>query len=209
MTTDKELKKKLSIKKANLLELCGDSKEAVELLDEILSLKGQIDVEPARLHIPEKDVIDEYKGASFCLTKTKKSILYHLYGGYTIVVDEPIRGASFSDNEKEALFRGFPSLYDTLDYYFNSKDEYDRMSAEDKELFQLVLTAENYILSLPTYVFADENFMFDIANKCVTFLKDSLTKAVKAVEENGLPDEDEKANAMFEQAVRDSEQKPV
>ena len=184
--TEIELKAKLSAKKANLLELCGDSREAIELLAEIISLKGQIETKPTRIHITEDSVKDEIKQGSFYLAKTNKEIIFHLYGGYTVIVDEPIDMSgtvTMPDEETPIAAHGFKTLFDTLDFYFEMKEKYDGFTQEEKDNIDTLILATSHLLQLPTYAFYEDEFAIDIATRGVAQLRHLYEKYMEKAEE--------------------------
>lgn len=193
--TETELKAKLSAKKANLLELCGDSKEAIELLDEIISLKGQIETKPTRIHITDDSVKDEIKQNNFYLAKTNKEIIFHLYGGYTVIVDEPIDMsgtiAAPADEDTPIAAHGFKTLFDTLDFYFQMKEKYDDLTQEEKENVDTLILATSHLLQLPTYAFYEDEFAIDIATRGVTQLRHLYEKYMEKIEEEAVEGEEE------------------
>ena len=79
MKNREELEKKMSEKIAKLKALCNDAHYSDKLINDILSLKAQLDIEPTYIHIPTKSVMKdeagndiEYNFDQFILIKTKK-----------------------------------------------------------------------------------------------------------------------------------------
>lgn len=149
-----------------------------KLIDEALSLKGQMGVEPIALDCGKE--VDEWKGETFRITLTDRGVLYHEYGGYSVFVT-PNNAA----------------LYDVLADLVENKDEYASLEGEQKENFEALLTIIAYNLSIPRISFMDKDFPQEIAIKTMEFLRkmyDDLTN-------KELQDETPKEDAEFKEAT--------
>ena len=156
-----ELKKKIDEIKAQIKANSKDAHFADTLTNEVLSLKGQLDVEPLELNVGKR--IDDFSGNAFEIVKTDRGIMYHEFGGYTI----------FTTPTNEAL-------YGMLADYVDNKDEYKKLDGEEKEIFDLNLSAIAYCLTVPKFAFSNVDFTYDIAEKVIQFLNNSFEEAMNA-----------------------------
>ena len=180
------IERKLKECKEQLKANSKDAHFASNLIDRMLSYKGQLGVEPIELDCGKK--VDEWSGDTFRLTKTDKGILYHQFGGYSIFV---------TPNNK--------ALYETLCDYVDNKEEYAKLEGELKEQFDLQLSAITYCLSVPLFAFSDSEFTFKIATDVIDFLKstfDSLM-AQPLQEETPLEDAEFKEATLGLEALKD------
>lgn len=173
-----ELKKKIDEIKAQIKANSKDAHFADTLTNELLSLKGQLDVEPLELNVGKR--IDHFSGNAFEIVKTDRGIMYHEFGGYTI----------FTTPTNEAL-------YVMLADYVDNKDEYKKLDGEEKEIFDLNLSAIAYCLTVPKFAFSNVDFTYDIAEKVIQFLNNSFEEAMNADLQEETITEDE----QFKQAT--------
>lgn len=149
-----------------------------KLIDEALSLKGQMGVDPIALDCGKE--VDEWKGETFRITLTDKGVLYHEYGGYSVFVTP--------NNE---------ALYDVLSDLVVNKDEYAALEGEQKENFESLLTIIAYNLSVPRIAFLDRDFPQEIAIKTMEFLR----KMYDDLMSKELQEETPKEDAAFKEAT--------
>lgn len=147
----KILKERLEDVKKQLRTNAKDVHFFDKLIDEALSLKGQMGVEPIALDCGKET--DEWAGNTFRITLTDKGVLYHEYGGYSVFV-----------TPKNA------ALYDALSDLVENKDVYAKLEGESKENFETLLTIIAYNLSLPRISFMDREFPQEIAIRTMEFL---------------------------------------
>lgn len=155
-----------------------DAHFADKLIGDLLSVKGQMGVEPIALDCGKE--VDEWKGETFRITITDRGVLYHEYGGYSVFV---------TPNNV--------ALYDVLADLVENKDEYAELEGEKKENFESLLAIIAYNLSLPRIAFLDKDFPQEIAVKTMEFLRkmfDDLTN-------KELQDETPKEDAEFKEAT--------
>lgn len=212
-TQPTDLKTELDNAVAALKTQCKDAAFFDAQMERILSLKGQASVKPVRLIVEEKDIVREHKDKTFWIALTKKSAIYHAYGGYTVIAD--IRNVS-------SLYK---TLSDMLDYLENPKAVtdacYGELLAEREENEGRALTekermeyrdtvshavssdteAKMHVLNAPTWCFTDIAATYEIATTVLSTLHVMLENAQNAA----LQDEDLDANADFEEAVRGAE----
>lgn len=142
-----------------------------KLIDEALSLKGQMGVEPIALDCGKEE--DEWAGETFRITLTNKGVLYHEYGGYSVYVT-PNNSA----------------LYDVLVDLVENKDKYSKLEGEEKENFDSLLSIIAYNLSLPRISFLDKNFPLEIAFKVMDFIKNMYDNLMQEELQEETPRED-------------------
>lgn len=123
-----------------------------KLIDEALSLKGQMGVDPIALDCGKEE--DEWRGETFRITITNKGIIYHEYGGYSVFVTP--------NNE---------ALYSVLVDLVENKEKYAKLEGEEAENFSALLTIIAYNLSLPRISFMDREFPQEIAIRTMEFIR--------------------------------------
>lgn len=176
------LKSKLNELKTKIKTNSKDAHFAETLLDELLSIKGQIDVEPTLVHVPLSDVDRELDGETFTMAVLKNGdAIYHVRGGYTLIADG------------SRMF----ALAQTIKDYVDSKDLLGELTDEEREMYELDMSASTYVLNLPMYAFTDQDFKYDIATMCIKWLRESYDKAL----EEPLQEEDKELDDSFEDAA--------
>lgn len=174
----KELKERLNEVKNQLRTNAKDVHFFDKLIDEALSIKGQMAVDPIALDCGKEQ--DEWRGETFRITLTDKGVLYHEHGGYSVFVTP--------NNE---------SLYAVLSDLVVNKDEYAELEGEKKENFESLLTIIAYNLSLPRIAFLDRDFPQEIAIKTIEFLR----KMYEELMDKELQDETPKEDEDFKEAT--------
>jgi hypothetical protein len=174
----KILKERLADVKKQLRTNAKDVHFFDKLMDEALSLKGQMGVEPIALDCGKEE--DEWAGKTFRITLTDKGVLYHEYGGYSVFVT-PNNNA----------------LYDVLSDLVVNKEEYAKLEGEKKDNFEALLTIIAYNLSIPRISFMDKDFPQEIAIRTMQFLQ----KMYEDLMEEPLQDETPNADAEFKEAT--------
>lgn len=176
------LKSKLNELKTKIKTNSKDAHFAETLLDELLSIKGQIDVEPTLVHVPLSDVDRELDGETFTMAVLKNGdAVYHVRGGYTLIADG------------SRMF----ALAQMIKDYVDSKDLLGELTDEEREMYELDMSASTYVLNLPMYAFTDQDFKYDIATMCIKWLRESYDKAL----EEPLQEEDKELDDSFEDAA--------
>lgn len=179
----KVLKERFNEVKNQILANSKDSHWAKNAIDELVSLKGQLDHEPTIVYLPTKDVEKQFKGETYEMSIMKDgTAVYHTYGGYTVVAKPNLT-----------------SLAGTIEEYVNSQDYVLDLNDEDRENFHLSLSAFSYIMSLPTFAFSDLGFTYDIAGKIVSFLREK-SEILLNEELKDETEEDILANEQFRTA---------
>lgn len=177
----KEKKKEIWSEIENTINLIKtnskDTKFADKLIDKLLSLKGQYDVEPTRLYVPEKNVIKEYDNDNLRIVKCKDCIIWQHKGGFTFVVKPTMR-----------------ALYEYLDGMLAMKDRYDELTDDEKQLYDVSYFGMSLILQAPMFAVADDEFFVDLA----TFVGNGVKKVSEKLLNQPLQEETPIENAEFE-----------
>lgn len=155
-----------------------DAHFADKLIGDLLSVKGQMGVEPIALDCGKE--VDEWRGETFRITLTDRGVLYHEYGGYSVFV---------TPNNI--------ALYDVLADLVENKEEYAELEGEKKENFESLLAIIAYNVSLPRIAFLDKDFPQEIAIKTIEFLR----KMYDDLMNKELQDETPKEDAEFKEAT--------
>lgn len=154
-----------------------DAKFADKLIDKLMSLKGQYDVEPTRLFVPEKDVIKEYDNDNLRIVRCKDCIIWQHKGGFTFVVKPTMR-----------------ALYEYIDGMLAMKDNYESLSDDLRQLYEASYFGMSIILQAPMFAAADDEFFVDLA----TFVGDGVKKVSEKLLNQPLQEETPIENAEFE-----------
>jgi hypothetical protein len=155
-----------------------DAHFADKLIGDLLSVKGQMGVEPIALDCGKE--VDEWRGETFRITLTDRGVLYHEYGGYSVFV---------TPNNT--------ALYDVLADLVENKEEYAELEGEKKENFESLLAIIAYNVSLPRIAFMDKDFPQEIAIKTIEFLRNMY----EGLMNKELQDETPKEDAEFKEAT--------
>ena len=174
----KILKERLADIKKQLRTNAKDVHFFDKLIDEALSLKGQMGVDPIALDCGKEE--DEWAGETFRITLTNKGVLYHEYGGYSVFVT-PNNAA----------------LYEVLSDLVTNKENYAKLEGEQAENFKALLTIIAYNLSLPRISFMDKDFPQEIAIRTMEFLR----KMYDDLMNKELQEETPKEDAEFKDAT--------
>ena len=154
-----------------------DAKFADKLIDKLMSLKGQYDIEPTRLFVPEKDVIKEYDNDNLRIVKCKDCIIWQHKGGFTFVVKPTMR-----------------ALYEYIDGMLAMKDNYESLSDDLRQLYEASYFGMSLILQAPMFAVVDDELFVDLA----TFIGEGVKKVSDKLLNQPLQEETPIENAEFE-----------
>lgn len=174
------IERKLKECKEQLKANSKDAHFASNLIDRMLSYKGQLSVEPIEFDCGTPLEGQEFKGETFEIVKTSKGAVYKMYGGYVIFV---------TPNNK--------ALYETLCDYIDHKEEYESLEGELKEQFDLQLSAVAYVLNTPLFAFTSSELTYGLA----TMIIDHLRKTFDTLMEQPLQEETPLEDAEFKEAT--------
>lgn len=180
-----ELNDKLNEIKAKIKANSKDAHFADALIGDLLSVKGQIDHEPAIVHLPVSDIEESADGEHFEVMAMKDgTAVYHTRGGYTIIADYRIAGLNSNIRSLIAYTNGV-----------------DALTHEDKELADLEASANAYVLNIPMLAASDAKFKLEMATAVVKYLNDTYESAMNAP----LQPDDIKANDDYEAVAKMTE----
>lgn len=162
-----KLKSKLDEKIALLKSQCKDAHFFDSIMDEIISLKGQYDVVPTRIFVREEDLLEEYDYGAFKLSRFTTGIAFHMIG-YDFFVKPSCQ-----------------TLYKQLDSLFESKGEYNALTQEQKDFYDVLFNATMDIIMTPPMCFCNETYYIDIA----TYICKRRNQLFKELEERDLSPE--------------------
>lgn len=136
-------------------------------MDEIISLKGQYDVVPTRIFVREEDLLEEYDYGAFKLSRFTTGIAFHMIG-YDFFVKPSCQ-----------------TLYKQLDSLFESKGEYNALTQEQKDFYDVLFNATMDIILTPPMCFCDDSYYIDIA----TYIMKRRNQLFKELDEIPLASE--------------------
>lgn len=125
--------------------------------------------------------LGRFEGETFYIAEHEFGALYHVYNSMEIVV-------SMSQT----------SLYETLIDLVRNKDVYEKLEGEEKNNFELSLSAMIYILNCPLYSFSSIEFTFSVAETIIKQLRLIYEKAMSAE----LQEETKEEDKLFENAAK-------
>lgn len=180
-----KLKKQIKEVVSQIKTNSKDAHFADKLVDKLLSLKGQLDVEPTRIHIEEKDVIKEYDFGSTTYTKYKGGIIFHAKSGMDIVIRP-----------------GLHSLYEHINVMLEMKDNYEKLNEDMKKAYENIYTATSWLLTSPIYATIDDNMFFGIATDILKHFDEYIKSKEKVLQEE-TPIENAEFENMNELLTKD------
>lgn len=176
-----ELKERLDKIVCQIKANSKDAHFANKLVDEALSLKGQLGVEPTMVHIPVDAVEESVESDTFIMYTTKMGdAVYHTKGGYTVIADMRNNTLNMAIRQLIAMVKNAPE-----------DDE------ETRKAYDSVLDASSRVLALPMVAFATPDFMFDLAALQAKYVRELYEKAMSEELQEETPEE----NKEFEEAT--------
>lgn len=179
-----KLKKEIKETSIKLKGICSDTKFADELIDRLLSLKGQYDVEPTLVHVPISSIIKTYDYGHFKLYRTEKGIVFHIAGMYQLI--PPM----------------MQTLYGQLEWLLDQKDNLLLLNEEQREMYDAIFGATMVILMNPSICFSDDEYYIDIA----TYITSKQNELFEKLLNEDLQPEDVVADTEFNKTVEFAEQ---
>ena len=125
--------------------------------------------------------LGRFEGETFYIAEHEFGALYHVYNSMEIVV-------SMSQT----------SLYETLIDLVRNKDVYEKLEGEEKNNFELSMSAMIYILNCPLYSFSSIEFTFSVAETIIKQLRLIYEKTMGAE----LQEETKEEDRLFENAAK-------
>lgn len=177
-----ELREKMNEVIAKIKVNSKDAHYADKLVDMLLSLKGQLDIEPTLIHLPSEEVVDKLESDTFRLALCKSGeVVYHLKGGMDIVVQPRAE-----------------SLYNHLVETINMQDAIKELDEEQQQIIENDIIASTYVLNIPFMAFGDLEFKYKLANVVIDYLVELQEKMLENAE---LQEETPMENTLFEEAT--------
>lgn len=168
------LKAKLDEVKAKIKSNSKDTHFAESLINDLLSLKGQLCVVPTVIRIDENDILDKFSGNTFEMFTTKKGeAVYHVKGGYTLIADHRM-----------------VSLNNAIAGYIYAAKTMDTLNESEQEALTLDMSAAAYVMNLPFFAFSDQDFLYKIAEEVIQWLREKYDKAMEEPLHPETPEED-------------------
>lgn len=125
--------------------------------------------------------LGRFEGETFFIAEHEFGALYHVYNSMEIAVN-----------------MSQTSLYETLIDLVRNKDVYEKLEGEEKENFELSMSAMIYILNCPLYSFSSIEFTFSVAETIIKQLRLIYEKAMSA----DLQEETKEEDKLFENAAK-------
>lgn len=125
-------------------ELMADSKDApvaAKKIDELLSLKGQLDIAPTIVHIPLTDVAKEYDNDNIVVYRCKTCIIWQIKGGKINVVYPTMRAE-----------------YEFLSQLLDMKDNYESLTKDEKTAYDACYLGYSTLTTLPSFVVSSDKW---------------------------------------------------
>ena len=179
-----ELKKRLDEKVKVLKSQCKDAHFAEELISDVLSLKGQLSVEPTLLTV-SGNVVSEIKESAYSITKYDDNKIVFAINGFKVIISPHLNVYEFPFN--------------TL---LTAHDNYDKLTEEEKQSYGDLLTNVCIFMQLPTFVFADPQLFAKFLDIYIPYLNDKMEETVN----DELPQDNEAKNEQFKEEVEFKEQ---
>lgn len=173
----KELKKQLDEVVVQIKNNSKDAKFADALVDKLLSLKGQMMIEPTRIHIEEKDVVKEYDNDAVRFVRCKDCIIFQAKGGLSIVVKPTMT-----------------ALFEHLTVLLDMKDRYEELDEEGKKSYELLYSSTVWMLEVPIFATCSDEMFFGVVNDVLARFNKFTENELNA----DLQEETPKENAEFE-----------
>lgn len=205
-----EMLSRIEETKHNIVRLAkkGNEDEIEREIESLLSLKGQIDIEPMRFHIPEADVIHEHAEDTFYIAETASSAIFHTYGGYTLIADSRNANslymtlrelAEYMEDQKEYIDKRFGDILEAERKIRDSEMTDFDIAEFRKSVEQSVGTdyiVKEFMLKLPWWCFCDISATYNIAETAYKTFSTLLENSSKE-----LTKEDVDSNELFREIV--------
>ena len=194
-----ELKKKLKEAKTQLIGLCNDKYNAKALVSKMLSLKGQLSVEPASVFVPA-DIESEIKQSAYHIFRTNSYKMINKDNEEVGMLGQivfKIRGLSLViDPILNAYYFPFNTLLDAHDHY-------DELDEDMKKNYQILFDHTIIMCQAITLVFSDIKLLEEVLNPIIKYINEQVDKADDL---GNLPNDNPIANEEFKESTLASEE---
>ena len=184
-----EIKDKLAEVKAALKANSKDAHYADKLIADMLSLKGQLDVEPALINIPMNEVLGSVEFSTFVIYKTSLGMFYQQRNGFEYFI--PLNGYT-------------NGLYEVLSYLVDNKDTIKDAPDDEKELYDSFVADVSEVMTMPISLCFPYIEFYKFRAETISGIIALLNKILEDSIEN-LEPEDYEANAEFRQVTESLE----
>lgn len=169
----KSLKEQIEITKEQIRGNSKDIAYANKLMSKLLSLKGQLDLDPSVLHVSTNEVIKSFDFETFAIHICATCAVVQYKGGYTVVVDARMRG-----------------LYEFILQMCMLKNKYDSLTEEERMGYNGSLFGLTLLMQIPLFAVVDDEFFFNI----VKYVGDELGKMFERYSNKPLAPEPPSSN---------------
>ena len=163
----KDLDKQMTEVKTNLRNLTSDIKFADRLIDKMLSIKGQMMIEPTEVMIKTSDIDFSHQYGGFKVSRTSAGdFMFHVMG-YTIIV------SPYSA-------KGNSSLYEILSVIcdLQTDDDEKTITEENRKVLDNLVYQLNTICTIPLTAFVNDDIR-DILCDAQLSILNVLSKSLK------------------------------
>ena len=143
----KALKEQIEITKEQIRSNSKDVAFANKLIGNLLSLKGQFDLDPSILHVSTKEVIKSFDFETFVIYICQTCAIVQFKGGYTIMVDTRMKG-----------------LYEFILQLCAMKKKFDTLPEEERMVYNGSLFGLTLLMQIPLFAVVDDEFFFKMVN---------------------------------------------
>ena len=168
----KVLKERLNEVKNQLRTNAKDVHFFDKLIDEALSLKGQMGVEPMLAYVREEDVIDRLDGNTYEMAYTNTKSVYRLKGGLTIIADS------------------HTGLGGQIANYVETIKNMDILKEEQKEIFEMDLNTSIFIYNAPLFTANDVEFRYQLGEAILNYFNKKSQELSNVELQEETPEED-------------------
>lgn len=190
ITNRETLQKTFKSKIQKLKVLCNDAHHAEKLINDIISIKGQLDIKPTLVYLQIDDIVKEYDFGHFKLILMKNCIVVKV-AGFEMVV-HPMQ----------------KTLYKQLQYIINTHEDDSGLSDEEKDAFPTFINATMCLIMTPLICFCDDKFWLDIATYIAQKQNDFFIEKLETPLQDETPEEDTEFNNVVS-AIEDFKKEAI
>lgn len=121
-----------------------DKDKGARIMENIISVRGQLAIEPTLVHVPTSYVIKEYDNDNIVIYRCKDCIIWRMKGGETKIVYPTMAGE-----------------YQFLSQMLDLKDKYDTLDKEMKDVYDGCYLGYTIINSLPSIITPRDKFFVE------------------------------------------------
>lgn len=166
---------------SKIISNSNNAEYAKKLIDELLSFKGQYDIEEVVMIVPSKDVLKEYDNNNLVIFRCKDKFIWKHKGGFGF----------FVDYRMTALFEYLKTICDM-------KDKYEELPEEMKSVYNGMYFGMGLVAQLPMFVCVNEQMFFNV----VSTIMEELKKLDNEIKNSALQEETPEKNAEFETKMK-------